>query len=238
LSSHALAVTPPNGGAPTYFLHPWKGRLLIGTGHSAWDGSIDDPCPSGEQIQAMIDDVNSSIPSLNLAAGNIDRILAGILPAAGKRSAELSKRPVIHDHATSGGPRGLVSVSGVKFTTARRVAAKTLDAVFGVDRAAGIMQYPRPEPTQDWQSSGLDFSLDKDTEFYLAQLSRLITEESALNLLDVIFRRTDLWERPAVASMLAPKICDLFPWSDRRKAAEIAGLTNELEIDFRWSLKE
>ena len=232
LSRYALAVTPQHEAAPTYFLHPWKDRLLIGTGHSAWDGSIDDPCPSGEQIQAMIDDVNSSIPSLNLAVGNITRVFAGILPAAGKRSAKLSKRPVIYDHAKFGGPSGLVSVSGVKFTTARRVAAKTLDSIIGTDRAAGIVEYRRPEPAQGWQSSGIDFSDEKDTETYLAQLRQLIAEESALNLLDVIYRRTDLWERPAAVSVIAPKICDLFAWSDRRKAAEIEGLANELEMNF------
>jgi len=232
LSRYALAVTPPHGAAPTYFLHPWKGRLLIGTGHAAGGGSIDDPCPSGEQIQAMIDDVNLSIPDLNLTAGNIDRVFAGFLPAAGRLSAQLSKRPVIHDHAKSGGPRGLVSICGVKFTTARRVAADTLNSVFGDDRANGVMEYRRPQPARGWQSSCVNLSDEKAAEQYLAQLRQLIAEESALNLRDVIFRRTDLWENPAAIALLAPKICKNFAWSDVRKDKELKGLAHEFKIDF------
>ena len=96
----------------------------------------------------------------------------------------------------------------------------------------GVSEYRRPRSAKGWQSSRLKLSDEKTAEQYLAQLRQLIAEESALNLLDVIYRRTDLWERPAAVSALAPKICDLFAWSDRRKAAEIEGLANELEMNF------
>ncbi len=233
-SEHALAVSPLRESGPMYFLHPWKGRLLIGTGHAACPKLTDRPEIPEDKIQMMIDDVTSAIPGLGLTADNIDRIFAGFLPAAAKLSADLSKRPVIHDHVKSGGPRGLVSICGVKFTTARRVAAKTLDSIFGTDRAAGIMEYRRPEPAQGWQSSGMDFSDEKYTETYLAQLSRLITEESALNLGDVIFRRTDLWEKPELALRLAPKIGGVFDWPEDRKIVELAKLAHELKNP--WSL--
>lgn len=42
----------------------------------------------------------------------------------------LSKRPQILDHSAEGGLEGLISVSGVKFTEARRVAAKAVDLAF------------------------------------------------------------------------------------------------------------
>jgi glycerol-3-phosphate dehydrogenase len=38
----------------------------------------------------------------------------------------LASRPVVFDHGAAGGPEGLVSVSGVKLTTARAVAEKAL----------------------------------------------------------------------------------------------------------------
>ncbi|MBW8875463.1 MAG: methyltransferase domain-containing protein [Acidobacteria bacterium] len=50
-------------------------------------------------------------------------------------------RPVILDHGRRGGPRGLVSVSGVKLTTARAVARRTLAVL-----ATGSDLQPAPEP--------------------------------------------------------------------------------------------
>ncbi len=227
-SEHALAVSPPRKSGPTYFLHPWKGRLLIGTGHAACPELTDRPEIPDDRIQMMIDDVNSSIPGLELTTDNIDRVFAGFLPAAGKLSAELSKRPVIYDHAKSGGPRGLVSVCGVKFTTARRVAQETLDSVFGKRRIAGIMEYRRPDPAQGWQSSQVDFSDDVAVGRYLSGIGKLVDDESAANLRDVVIRRTDLWERPELASRLAPKIYELFDWPEEEKLAELAKLAQEL----------
>ena len=227
-SGHALAISPPRKSGPTYFLHPWKGRLLIGTGHAACPVLTDRPEIPDDRIQMMIDDVNSSIPGLGLNSDNIDRIFAGFLPAAGKLSAELSKRPVIYDHAKSGGPRGLVSVCGVKFTTARRVAQETLDSVFGKHRVAGIMEYRRPDPAQGWQSGQVDFSDDVAARQYLSGIGRLVDDESATNIRDVVIRRTDLWERPELASDIAPKICELFDWPEEKKLAELAKLAQEL----------
>jgi glycerol-3-phosphate dehydrogenase len=227
-SGHALAITPPRKSGPTYFLHPWKGRLLIGTGHVACPVLTNRPEIPDDKIQIMIDDVNSSIPGLGLGTENIDRVFAGFLPAAGELSAELSKRPVIYDHAESGGPRGLVSICGVKFTTARRVAQETLDSVFGKHRILGIMEYRRPDPAQGWQSGHVDFSDDVAVGRYLLGIAKLVDDESATNIRDVVIRRTDLWERPELAADIAPKICELFDWPEEKRLAELAKLAQEL----------
>jgi len=234
LSEYALAVTPPRTGGPTYFLHPWKGRLFIGTGHAAWDGPLDDAVPTAEQIQEMMDDINSSIPGLALATKNVDRVFSGFLPATGPRSVRLSTKPAIVDHSKSGGPRGFFSISGVKFTTARRVAAQTLDTVFSNKRPTGDSRFRRPDAAQAWQSGHVRFSDDDSTRLFLESIGQLIVDESAMNLRDVVFRRTDLWERPDLAMWLAPKIGDMFDWSEDKKSAELARLAHELENP--WSL--
>lgn len=228
LSECALALTPPRAGGPTYFLHPWKGRLLIGTGHAPWNGAVDNPITSGEQIEATLDDINASVPGLALTPANVERVFAGLLPAAGPHSARLSTKPAVVDHSKSGGPRGLVSICGVKFTTARRVAAHTLDKVFGAKRAGGGSGSPRPHAAQAWQSGTVDFSDDGANQRYREGLGRLVADESPMNLRDVVFRRTDLWESPDLALRLAPKICDSFAWREDRKEAELAALGEEL----------
>lgn len=228
LSQYALAITPARDGGPTYFLHPWKGRLFIGTGHSAWDGPLDNPTPSSEQIQVMVDDISCSIPDLELGTGNIERIFAGLLPAARPRSGDISTKPSFVDHSKSGGPAGFISICGVKFTTARRVAADTLDRVFGRPRATGDSERRRPDAEALWQCGHVDFSDDNTARRYLDGIGQLIADESAMNTRDVVFRRTDLWERPELALELAPRISDFFAWPAHRKELELELLAREL----------
>lgn len=228
LSEHALAITPARAGGPTYFLHPWKGRLFIGTGHSAWDGPLDDPTPSSEQIQVMIDDICCSIPDLDLGAENIERIFTGLLPATGPGSGDISTKPSFVDHSQSGGPAGFFSICGVKFTTARRVAANALDRVFGKSPATGGSSHPRPDAEALWQCSHVDESEAAAGQTCIDGIRRIVAEESPMNLRDVVFRRTDLWEKPRMASVLAPRIADCFDWSDERKESELVELASAL----------
>lgn len=228
-SEYALAVTPSRPDGPTYFLHPWKGKLFIGTGHACWNGPVDCPAPSERQIQETIDDVNSSIPDLALDSGCIDRVVSGILPAIKPRSAKLSTRPTLVDHSKRGGPSGFITLCGVKFTTARRVAAHALDRIFGPRQRAISTAMQRPRSTSGWQSASVDLSRGLAVDSYVENLRHLIADESAMNLQDIVFRRTDLWVRQDLALRLAPEICDLFDWPESRKTVELVALANKFQ---------
>jgi glycerol-3-phosphate dehydrogenase len=219
----ALAVVPQRQNAPTYFLHPWKGRLLAGTGHSAWNGDREPPSPSAEQIQLMLNDLNSAVPGLALSTANIDRIFAGILPASGPLSSEISTHAAFHDHGATGGPKGMFSICGVKFTTARYIAQLTLDKIFGRAAMGADKERRRPEPTTGWKMRS-DCSRKSDLESYVDDIRRLIEEESPLNLQDVVFRRTTLWEERDLVGALAPRIAQLFGWPQSRQLEELQRL--------------
>jgi glycerol-3-phosphate dehydrogenase len=133
-SEIAVAVSAPQPGAHTWFLYP-RGRLLYaGTAHfpCADDARAESPAPQPSELQigAVIGQINDAIPRLQLRRDQVLRVYAGLLPATEAGGARLSDRPVIHDHGAGGGPHGLWSVSGVKYTTARDVAEATLRRAF------------------------------------------------------------------------------------------------------------
>jgi glycerol-3-phosphate dehydrogenase len=227
-SKFALALTPPREGAPTYFVHPWKGRMFVGTGHSAWHGSLDNPRPTDEQMRAMIDDLNSAAPGFELGEEDIVRVFAGLLPATGQNSGDISKRPVITRHADSGGPSGLYSICGVKFTTARLVAEKTLDLAFAGRAQRDAEACPRPPASDEWSCRDVDFSIGKNKEAYLGKVAQIIEDEAAVTLQDIVFRRTDLWEDPQLAMELSPDIASLFGWPEHKASRQMADLASEL----------
>lgn len=228
-SEHALALIPKRPGAPTYFVHPWKGRLLVGTGHAAWSGEVSEPMPTAEQVQHMLDDLNLAMPQLDLRPDGIQRILAGYLPTSRAGSAELSVRPVIRNHGRDDGIQGLFTVIGVKFTTASDIACQALDLIFG-KASNSVSGFARPDSRSDWQFGGrVDLANRAVVDAALNRLRSLITDESVVHLDDLISRRTDLWEYPELARELAPSICELFAWDERRRSDELARLDRTLD---------
>ncbi|MEJ5364721.1 MAG: FAD-dependent oxidoreductase [Desulfosoma sp.] len=137
LSDHALAVTPRRPGARTYFILPWQGKIFAGTGHAVYRGPLDDPCPTEAQLEAFIADVNTAVQGVHLSTADIARVFSGLLPAKREGEERLAVREVIIDHGKLGGPDGLYSISGVKFTTARLVAEKTIKRIL---KTQGLFQ--------------------------------------------------------------------------------------------------
>jgi glycerol-3-phosphate dehydrogenase len=213
LSSHALAVTPRKPGSRTYFLVPWKGRIMAGTGHAPLDKVVKYPHPSEKQLDDFISDINHAIPGLHVTGKDIAHVYCGLLPAAERGSTELSVREVILDHTRNGGPAGFYSVSGVKLTTSRLVAEKTLTQIFPeqgkkVKKMAAMTQ---PQPLGifdfDWLPQ------DNDNE-WKGQLKSIITNEAVQYVDDLLIRRTSLAENKDRAGEIFPFICDLFRLND------------------------
>ncbi len=210
LSDHALAVQARKPGSRLYFITPWKGHIFAGTGHEAWLGKPDRPLPTRTQLTAFINALNQAIPGLELQLEDIGRVFAGFLPATAVGSNKLTKREVIVDHGKAGGPTGLYSVGGIKFTTARLVAEKILSQA-GLHKAESPMlsktavRYPGVEK-------------DQQLEQYRELLTR---DQSIVHLDDLLLRRSTLWENGTDALEFAIRLCDLFPWDKERKKLEL-----------------
>jgi glycerol-3-phosphate dehydrogenase len=230
LSEYSLGVAVQEPGSQVYFLHPWKGRLLAGTGHGK---ILDSAKPEVERfhLDGMITDLNRAIPGLALSADQIQRVMSGILPVRKAGSTDLSKRPIVHDHGMSGGPQGLISVAGVKLGASRIVADRAVRAAikryFGDHSRYTPHLGDRPSPRHGWQQSARDLGkLENDS--LRSQLLPIIESEMVLHLDDLVLRRTTLWEDPPAVMELAPRLLALFDWDARRADNELGRLTAAL----------
>ncbi|MGH8576362.1 MAG: FAD-dependent oxidoreductase [Gammaproteobacteria bacterium] len=246
-SDCALALTARDKrGARTYFLHPWKGRLLAGTGHGPWRGDVEQPRPSEAELDEFLADLNTAVPGWSLRRAEVVRVFAGLLPARREGDATLAVRPVIRDHGMQGGPEGLFSVSGVKFTTSRLCAEKTLECI--------ARRFPpkdreklrprsharaRPAPQEGWQLDAGELRAGPNAESdpgthggvplrWRKALSRLIADESVQHLDDLVFRRTTLWEDPEGTASAAGELALLFGWGPSRAEEERSRLSLRL----------
>lgn len=235
LSDYALAVTPERPGARTYFLHPWKGRLLVGTGHAPWSDVTRNPIPPAEGLEVFIDDLNEAIPGLCLEKKDILKIYSGLLPAKKEKTTELSVREVIIDHGERGGIKGLYSLSGVKFTTSRLVAQKTLNKIFPTTKKKTNtylkqdIEYSKIPPTR----LGLfdyNWSPDPKDERWKKDMLEIIRKESVIHLDDLVLRRTSLGDNPLRALQIAPSLCALFDWTKQRCDEEVRRLHSQFKM--------
>lgn len=210
LSDHALAVQGKEPGSRLYFITPWKGKIFAGTGHEPWSGKPEHPFPTREQLESFIKSLNISVPGLNLETGDVTRIFSGLLPTTEIGSNKLTKREVVVDHGAAGGPAGLYSVGGIKFTTARLVAEKILDL-------AGLAKPVQAMKSVD--NEGYPAILKSDD---LEQYRKLLAlDKSIIHLDDLFLRRSTLWEDTEETRSKAEKLCTLFPWDEKRKQQEL-----------------
>jgi len=111
------------------FLVPWRTRAIFGTWESARPCTAEQAVPAETEIAGFIAEVNESFPSLALERDDVTLVHYGAVPAivVNGRIA-LQGHEQVRDHAGQG-IDGIVSVAGVKYTTARAVAEHVTDKV-------------------------------------------------------------------------------------------------------------
>jgi glycerol-3-phosphate dehydrogenase len=131
VKEYAVAVYRRSG--PVYFIVPWRGRSLVGTAHLPYDGDPDQCRATEREIMSFLCQINRAYPAANLRREDVVFTHAGLLPGSEDPDRPgqvgLMRHYRLVDHEREDGVRGVVSVVGVKFTTARGVAEKTVDLV-------------------------------------------------------------------------------------------------------------
>jgi glycerol-3-phosphate dehydrogenase len=115
-------------GASTYFIIPWNGRSLVGTRHLRCDHSLRSAVVTREEVTEFLDELNRVLGVHRLAASDVLGVFAGLLPEEEDNTAAdvaLERAPRIVDHSEDA-VRGLLSIIGVKWTTARAVAERAV----------------------------------------------------------------------------------------------------------------
>lgn len=256
------------------FFSPWRGKSLIGTFHSHFQDGPDRFELTDELVNEMLVEANSAYPGADLKREDITFIHHGFLPEEPSNYDEvkLVRKGRVFDHRKEDNIRGLISVMGVKYTTARHIAEKAIDLVYEylgseppscrtdvtpleggqVDNFSAFLQESleadssnfRPELVDHLvRSYGTDYQriralIGEDSEekaldlgsakVLKAMIAIAVQEEMALNLRDVIFRRTGLGSagRPSGSTLeqSAGFMAEELGWNDYQTKQEIEGV--------------
>lgn len=230
-SPYALAVTRGEAGSQVLFLLSWMGKVLVGTGHqSVPHGEEFRPVPASN-IAAFVAEATDAVPGLNLSAARVTRVFQGCLPAMSDAENKVLSRPFIVNHATRG-LNGLISVWGVKYTTARSVAHSVM-AMLGLpgngtacsDRRIRV---PRESLEVDAMLVAAARSGDIDRALLQAFVRDTAIDEEA-SLSSMLLSASSLGDDPEVAKALAEPIAEQMNWGDARRKAELQQTMTDIE---------
>ncbi|MFC1881518.1 FAD-dependent oxidoreductase [Thermodesulfobacteriota bacterium] len=121
-------------GGRHFFIIPWRNNSLIGTTNVAFDSSPDEKMVTEDDIQHLIDIINDGYPSASLKREDVIYQYGGLYIDDTDRDVkdgyQGARRSQIIDHSSNDGLYGLITAISVKYTSARKVAQKTIDLVY------------------------------------------------------------------------------------------------------------
>jgi glycerol-3-phosphate dehydrogenase len=126
LDVRAGAIVPAGGGR-TVFVLPWLGRTLVGTTDNDYEGSVEHVPPAEEDVAYLLEAVNDFFGT-ELGAGDLSGAYAGVRPLIStgdpKKSVDISRKAELYETSS-----GLVTITGGKLTTWRRMAKMAVDRI-------------------------------------------------------------------------------------------------------------
>lgn len=240
-------------GGRFYFVSPWRGCSIVGTEWVRHEGSPETFRATEAMIDRFIGGFNRAWPAAGLRREDVLHMHCGLVPADDRawdrgEDAPMPAHSRVVDRSRQG-VSGLLSVMGVKYTTAVSVAADVVRRIRPGFRLPATTRLPRLVGGEipDWsaflqagEAGGMsaDVLSDYGTEaaalgsapggLLEARVRHALDHEMAQGLGDVVVRRTGLAVRGcpsddtlrAAAGMMAARL----GWDAARTATEVANV--------------
>jgi glycerol-3-phosphate dehydrogenase len=118
----------PAGGGRSIFVLPWLGRTLIGTTDNDYESAdLDHVPPGAEDIEYLLEATNEFFAT-SIAASDLTGAYAGVRPLISTgdpgKSVDISRKAELYETSS-----GLVTITGGKLTTWRRMAKLAVDRI-------------------------------------------------------------------------------------------------------------
>jgi glycerol-3-phosphate dehydrogenase len=203
----------PAGGGRSIFVLPWLGRTLIGTTDNDYESSeLDHIPPGGDDIEYLLAATNEFFAT-SIAASDLTGAYAGVRPLIStgdpKKSVDISRKAELYETSS-----GLVTITGGKLTTWRRMAKLAVDRI--VEREG------REAPCRTAEiplGMDIDAAALPDVEGVGEESRRMLVGRYGYSAVEVMhLAATD----PALARRISPQLPDLLAeavWAARHEQA-------------------
>lgn len=236
LPGRSAILVPHTDDGRVLFAVPWHGKLIVGTTDTPVSHATIEPRAFPEEIEFILQQIGRYLSKVP-AREDIRSVFAGLRPlvkSSSKKTAELAR-----DHLILVADSGLITITGGKWTTYRRMAEDTVNTAI---QRSGLNESPCITATlpihgasdasaiQDLAAANLHWSerLHPRLPYIQAEVIWAAREELCMTVEDALSRRTRsllLDARaaidcaPLVASLLATELGRDHDWQVRQIAA-------------------
>lgn len=233
LDGDIALMIPKTSDGRVLFAVPWHGKVLVGTTDTPLDAHCLEPKPLAEEIDFILSTAGKFLrkePSRN----DVLAAFAGLRPLAAPAENTNNTKEISRSHKLLISQSGLITITGGKWTTYRRMAMDVVDKAIELGNLAAVKcktqdikihGYLPALPTGELALYGADAHgiralvktdpqlgslLHPDFNFIRAELIWMVREEMARTIEDVLSRRMRLLVLNARSAMtLAPIVADV-----------------------------
>lgn len=169
-----------------------RGRTTyIGTTDTTYVGDLDRVVTTSEDVQYLLNAVNTNFPSVRLTLADVESSWAGLRPLIyeeGKSTSELSRKDEIFES-----PTGLISIAGGKLTGYRKMAERVVNLV--IKKHFPVHSFKLCH-THKIKLNGSDFDNIKEVRRYIGRIAEKLSASplpllTARYLIENYGRQTD-----------------------------------------------
>ncbi|MEX1062647.1 MAG: glycerol-3-phosphate dehydrogenase/oxidase [Balneolaceae bacterium] len=118
-------IIPKTDDGRVLFAVPWHDRLIIGTTDTPVDSAVLEPKARQDELDYLLTHISGYLTG-KPAESDVKSVFTGLRPLVG-RKVQVSTKKLSRDHSIFTDPGGLVTVTGGKWTTYRKMAEETVD---------------------------------------------------------------------------------------------------------------
>jgi glycerol-3-phosphate dehydrogenase len=249
LPGDSAIMVPKTDDGRVLFAIPWLDRVVVGTTDTPVEAPELEPTPTEEELSFLLEHARRYLAK-DPEPDDVLSTFAGIRPLVAPPSSDGTTSDISRDHELHISDSGLVTISGGKWTTYRKMAEDTIDQAATLaelpDRPSGTKHlhlhgwHDTPEQFDDLAQYGsdaphlrelmaerpaLEDRLDDRLPLRGAQVVWAARHEMARTVEDVLARRTRCLLLDARASIdVAPRVAEL--------------LADELGRDAEWQTRQ
>lgn len=124
-------LIPKTADGRVLFMLPWEGHTLIGTTDQTMT-LCDHPCPADGDVHYLLSYVNQYF-DVSLTSQDVKAVWTGIRPLV-KNPKKGNTESLVRDHFIEISPSGLLTITGGKWTTFRKMAEDAVDRLALVEK--------------------------------------------------------------------------------------------------------
>jgi glycerol-3-phosphate dehydrogenase len=118
-------MIPKTDDGRVLFAVPWHDKVVLGTTDTPIEEISFEPIPLEEEIEFIIKHINRYCTTL-ITRANINAVYVGLRPLV-KQKTQVSSALISREHHLSVSPAGLITITGGKWTTYRKMATDAVD---------------------------------------------------------------------------------------------------------------